>query len=345
MKYLHGGDRYQNREMLDFSANINPLGMPKGCMEAAIRGISESIYYPDYEGRDLVNELVKVEGINFNQIILGNGAAELIYAICYALLPQKALLAVPCFQEYEIALTNVDCKVDSYFLKREMEYQLDEDFLDAISKDTDIVFLCNPNNPTSGLIEKELLVKIAKRCQECNTYLVLDECFLPFVEEEPAFSMKTELETYSNLMILRAFTKVYAMPGLRLGYVMSANIDILQKIRSRMQPWNTSVPAQFAGLAALKDRDFLLATRQYLERERTYLEKNLISPFIKHIFKGHANFIFFEASSDLYLRFKEKKIILRDCSNFTNLEKGTYRIAIRTHKENERLITVLQEEK
>ncbi len=345
MKYLHGGDRYQNREMLDFSANINPLGMPKGCMDAAIRGISESIYYPDYDGTDLVNELAKVEEINFDQIILGNGAAELIYAICYTLLPKKALLAVPCFQEYEIALTNVDCKVDSYFLKRDLEYQLDDGFLDAISKDTDIIFLCNPNNPTGGLIKKELLVKIAKRCQECNTYLVLDECFLPFVEEETAISMKMELKKYSNLMVLRAFTKIYAMPGLRLGYLMSANIDMLKKIRSRMQPWNTSVPAQLAGLAALKDRDFLIATRQYIKRERIFLEKNLQSPFIQHIFEGHANFIFFEASSGLYQRFKENKMILRDCSNFRNLEKGTYRIAIRTHTENERLVTVLQEEK
>lgn len=340
MEYLHGGDRYLNRGMLDFSANINPLGMPKGCMEAAIQGISESIYYPDYEGRELVKELSKVEGCKTDQIILGNGAAELIYAICYALLPKKALLVAPCFQEYELALKNVDCKIESYFLQRDREYQLEGDFIDAISKDTDIVFLCNPNNPTGGLIEKELLIKIAKRCREYNAYLIIDECFLPFLEEETAFSMKTELKTYSNLLILRAFTKVYAMPGLRLGYIMSSNADILQAVRCKMQPWNTSMPAQFAGLAALKDREFLVKTRQYLCKERMYLEKNLRNN-VYHIYKGHANYIFFEASIDLYDRLRKKKIIIRDCSNFTNLDRGAYRIAIRTHEENETLIKAL----
>ncbi|MFA9464216.1 MAG: histidinol-phosphate transaminase [Velocimicrobium sp.] len=343
MQYVHGGDYHKNKGMLDFSANINPLGMPKGCMKEAMRGVLESVHYPDYEGRKLLHALTQSEGVDSHAIILGNGAAELIYAICYAIFPQKALVAVPCFQEYEIALHNVGCQVEHYCLKREMEYQLDEDFLLAITKEIDLVFLCNPNNPTGKLIEKELLTQIVTRCQECNTYLVIDECFLPFVIEEENYSMKAALENNPYLFILRAFTKIYAMPGLRLGYFISLNETMRTKIRSCMQPWNTSIPAQYAGLKALKDQEFIARTRAFIEKERTYLEKRLRLPVIDHVFKGQANFIFFEASKDLYRHLQDKQIIIRDCSNFENLSKGFYRIAILMHKENETLIRAIEE--
>ena len=343
MKYIHGGDRYQNKGMLDFSANINPLGMPKGCMEAAMRGIRESVYYPDYAGRELVSKLARVEGTSSENILLGNGAAELIYAICYTLMPKKALLAVPCFQEYEEALKVVGCKCEYYPLKREKEYQLDEDFLSYITKETEVIFLCNPNNPTGKLVDKELLIRIAKRCLTCNTYLIVDECFLPFVRKQEELSMKSEIKDFWNVLILRAFTKIYAMPGLRLGYLLSANVEILHKIRKRMQPWNTSTPAQFAGLEALKDKEFLTETHRVIQKEREYLEENLVSPVIHFVYKGEANFIFFEAVEDFYERMKEKQILIRDCSNFPNLKKGDYRIAVRSHEENETFIKALHE--
>lgn len=343
MEYIHGGDRYQNKGMLDFSANINPLGMPKGCMEAAMQGIRESVYYPDYEGRELVSELARTEGTLPENLLLGNGAAELIYAICYTLMPKKALLAVPCFQEYEAALTIAGAKTEYYHLKRENEYQIEEEFLSYITKDTEVVFLCNPNNPTGKLIEKELLLKIAKRCLLNHTYLIVDECFLPFINNELKYSMKSEISNFSNLIILRAFTKIYAMPGLRLGYMIADNQALLAQIRKRMQPWNTSMPAQFAGLEALKEKEFLLATHQVIQKERFYFEENLISPLIYKVYEGAANFIFFEAVADFYERMKAKKILIRDCSNFPNLNKGNYRIAIRSHKENETLIKALHE--
>lgn len=342
MEFQHGGDIYRNRTDYDFSSNINPLGMPEGCMAAVQRAISHIGEYPDYCGASLCRAIGEREGVNPRYVIPGNGAAELIYGLCYACRPRKALGMAPAFSEYENAVSAAGGKMQFWNLQECHGFALAEgcerDFLTAINGETDMVFLCNPNNPTGTVMDKATLIKIAERCERTDTYLCVDECFLPFLEEEELYTMKHELEAFPHLLVLRAFTKVYGMPGLRLGYILCADPVLGGRLRKCLPPWNTSVIAQAAGEAALKDEDFVMQTRLLIKAEKEYLIQELQNGLADRIYASRANFIFFHSREDLKERLLEKKILIRDCSNYRNLSRGYFRIAVRSHTENRELI-------
>lgn len=366
-EYTHGGDVYRNPVELDFSVNINPLGMPKKSLEAAQRALLLCGRYPDWQGEALCRAIANAEGVRAEQVILGNGAAELIYALCYflynrefrhdiakteeipgspaekeeslsALKRKKGLITAPSFAEYEAALLAAGGQAVFRDLKEEKEFRLEADFLTAITEEIGVLFLCNPNNPTGSLVDRELLLAIAQKCEETKTYFCLDECFLPFLEQEREFSLKGVLEQFPHLVILRAFTKIYGMPGLRLGYGMTANEGLLHGMRSCMQPWNTSIPAQAAGLEALKDRDYLEQTRQLIAKEREYLMGELKAGLAERVYPSNADFIFFRSRPDLKELLLKEKVLIRSCGNYRNLTEGYFRIGIHTHEENLELI-------
>lgn len=338
MSYLHGGDIYRNLAEYDFSVNINPLGMPKKSIKAAQEGILLSVRYPDYKGEELCMAIAEQKGILPEQMILGNGAAELIYVLCQALRPKKAVAAAPCFQEYEAAVQSVSGNMMYLDLEEARNFQLGEEILSDITKETDLLFLCNPNNPTGNLIEREFLEKIAEQCEATNTYFCLDECFLPFLERENHITLLGKIKQFPHLIILRAFTKIYGMPGLRLGYAVSANKGLLERMRKSLQPWNTSIPSQMAGIVALSDREFLHNTRTIIKREKEYLLGELSGGLAEKIYASSANYIFFKSRKDLKERLLQQKILIRACGNYRNLSNEFFRIGIRTHEENQVLI-------
>lgn len=334
----HGGDCYRNRIDYDFSINVNPLGMPQASIEAACQGIRLSGRYPDEKGEALCKALAKKEGVAKENILLGNGAAELIYALCHSLRPQKALAPAPCFMEYESAILAAGGKMTYYPLAEEKDFDLEEGFLSAITEETEIVFLCNPGNPTGRLIEQQLLWKIALKCEKMGIWLCVDECFLPFMRAEKELSMIGK-QQLSHLVVLRAFTKVYGMPGLRLGYACLSSKMLLDKMKASMQPWNTSVPAQMAGIAALQeDESYLEKTRKLIDEEKKYLLNELSKGLAEKVIPSEANFILFKGRADLQKLLLKEKVLIRDCSNFENLAEGYFRIGIRTHEENVELI-------
>ena len=337
---VHGGDIYSKAYRLDFSTNINPFGMPESLKQAAIKGIDASIHYPDVQCRELINAIAKKEEIPSDWIICGNGAAELLFSLVSAKKPQKALLVSPGFAEYEQALNTVNCDIRYYELSKERGFLLGEEYLESLQQDLDIVFLCNPNNPTGLLIPTELLKKIVDICKEKQIFLVLDECFLEFVSDELMNPQKKILKEMPNLFILKAFTKMYGMPGLRLGYGLCSDIPLLEQMHQMTQPWNVSVPAQFAGVAACKETDFVLKTRIYITQEREYLS-NELKRLKFTVYDSQANYIFFEAPKNLWDLCEKENILIRDCSNYHGLTKGYYRIAVKTRQENEELIRVL----
>ena len=337
---VHGGDIYSKAYRLDFSTNINPFGMPESLKQAAIKGIDASIHYPDVQCRELINAIAKKEEIPSDWIICGNGAAELLFSLVSAKKPQKALLVSPGFAEYEQALNTVNCDIRYYELSKERGFLLGEEYLESLQQDLDIVFLCNPNNPTGLLIPTELLKKIVDICKEKQIFLVLDECFLEFVSDELMNPQKKILKEMPNLFILKAFTKMYGMPGLRLGYGLCSDIPLLEQMHQMTQPWNVSVPAQFAGVAACKETDFVLKTRIYITQEREYLS-NELKRLKFTVYDSQANYIFFEAPKNLWDLCEKENILIRDCSNYHGLTKGYYRIAVKTRQENEELIQVL----
>ena len=337
-KAIHGGDIYRNNVKFDFSANINPLGTPESVMTAMVDSLKNCANYPDVNCTQLVKALSKHENVPEDTILCGNGAADVIFSLVYAVKPQKALIQAPTFAEYEQALKSVDCGIEYFYTKKEQNFEITSEILSYISNDLDIMFLCNPNNPTGVLIDAKLLQEIADKCQKCNVIFVIDECFQEFIDEKQ--SAKSHFKQNTQIVILKAFTKIYALAGIRLGYCMSHNKKLLAKMKSCTQPWNVSVVAQAAGVSALLETKFVEKTLDFIKTERQFLISNL-KKLNFYVYNSKANYIFFEADEDLFDKCLEKGILIRDCSNYVGLKKGFYRIAVRTRTENESLINTL----
>lgn len=344
----HGGDIYSYEQKygslpLDFSANINPLGLPKG-VKAAIKAMSkEHCAYPDIYCRELCAEIGRLEQLNNEYVFCSNGAADIIYRITYGLSPKRALLTAPAFSEYETALGKIGCQVDYYKLSCENDFKVNADFIERIESH-DMIFICNPNNPTGQVIDKALLLEIARKCRDIGCILVIDECFNDFLDKPEQYTLKNELESFSNLIILKAFTKIYAMAGLRLGYCLTSNGSYLEKISEAGQPWAVSTVAQTAGIAALKDIEYISKTKLLIKREREYLVNELRKAGMK-VFSSYANYILFYAAGELelYTSLLDKGILIRNCDNYVGLSKGYYRIAVKNHSCNRKLIRALNE--
>lgn len=338
-KNPHGGDIYDREILYDFSANTNPFGTPEGVKEAMIRALSRVHHYPDPYCRELVGAISGFEAVPEDYVLCGNGAAELIYAYCDAVRPKRALELAPTFSEYSLGLDRVGCGVERYFLKKERDFQPDGDLLRAVEqKKPDVIFLCNPNNPTGQLLPEGLLRKLLSLCQQKGIRLFLDECFLDLTEE--GVSMKSALGEHPELLILKAFTKSYGMAGVRLGYCMSADSALLTRMSRTVQPWNVSMLAQSAGVAALGETEFLRNTRALIRRERAWLKENLEALGFR-VCPSRVNFLLFHGQPGLCEPLREQGIALRNCDNYHGLEPGWYRCAVRQRRENQALITAL----
>lgn len=354
-KLIHGGDIYSAREqlakrkdppkILDFSANINPLGLPEG-VKQAIRDAADSFdIYPDPLCRELVSGLSIHEEVPREWILCGNGAADVIYRAVYAVKPKKAMVLAPTFAEYEEALNASDCTVVHYELREEDGFEAGEGLLDALDEGLDMLFLCNPNNPTGRLMNKDFLLKVLRRCKKLRILLFMDECFNEFLEEPQEYTTKEYLKVFDNLIILKAFTKIYAMAGLRLGHCISANTELLKRIFEAGQPWSVSTPAQIAGIRTMEEKAYLVETKKLIREEREYL----IPQFAKlgiTVIGSNANYIFVKdggGEKPLHEMLFEKGILIRNCDNYHGLGPGYYRICIRKHEENAVLIGALKE--
>lgn len=334
--YIHGGDVYRHPGVLDFSANLNPLGTPETVIRAAQDSIWKINQYPDACQEELLEALAGYEGVLRDWLICGNGAAELIFALVHAVRPKRALLPAPTFAEYEQALRACGCEINYISLEEYSGFVPGEEVLDAITEDIDLLFWCNPNNPTGVLTSSELLAAIMEQCRGTGTLLAVDECFLDFVEDGERASLKSYLKENRHVFLLKAFTKRYAMPGIRLGYGITANEALLEAMERQVQPWNVSVPAQAAGIAALKEIDYVEQARRTITQERAFLLKKLKSLGLT-TYESRANYIFFQGQEDLYEKLLEENILIRDCSNYPGLRKGYYRIAVKNHAQNQQL--------
>lgn len=340
--YVHGGDVYKHRVTLDFSANVNPFGTPEP-VKAAICAAAEDVSrYPDPYCTALREKLAAKTGVLPDEILCGNGAAELIFSFVQAVKPKTALLPVPSFAEYETALRTAGVEPVFDPLSRDDGFALSERILDSITLETDVLLLCSPNNPTGRSIGKELLLKILDRCRKTGTWLFLDECFQDLTDADKAFSLIGSLRDGDRALILKAFTKTYGMAGVRLGYAISKNRDLLRNMSEAVQPWNVSTLAQSAGLAALDCPDWAQKARELFRTEKAYLIKELSALGVSVLY-GDANFLLLAGVPTLYERLLERGILVRDCANFRGLEKGDVRIAVRTHAENAALIAAITE--
>lgn len=340
-KNPHGGDIYGGEIALDFSANTNPFGTPQGIVDAVCGVLPEMHRYPDPYCRKLIRGISEFEGVPEPYILCGNGAAELIYAYCEAVRPGLAVELAPTFSEYALGLERVGSRVERYHLRQEQEFELDEGFLPYLAAvKPDAVFLCNPNNPTGKVIPSSRLRQILTFCADNGIRLFVDECFLDL--SDSGESLKTFLAQNPQLFILKAFTKSYGMAGIRLGYGLCADPALLEQMSKTVQPWNVSSLAQAAGVAALQEQAFLQKTRALIPVERQWLKTQMESLGF-WVCPSSANYLLFKGPAGLHLKLKEKKIAIRNCDNYKGLGQGWYRIAVRQHEENEKLIQAMKE--
>lgn len=341
-KFEHGGDVYRNDVEYDFSINVNPFGMPEKVKKALIEKIDLNEKYPDDKCEELINSLSRFHNVKKEFIICGNGASEIINNVIRVLKPKKALLMAPTFSGYEKSLINTDAKIDYYYLNHQNNFEIKEDILNYITNQVDIIFLCNPNNPVGNITSNDLLFKIIKKCRKTKTFIVVDECFLPFVKDYDKISVVSLLDKYNNLFILNAFTKLYAIPGLRLGYGLTSNTKLVELLKNEASDWNVSMMAQIAGVECLKEVDYVESTLDFLTKEQRYMQFEL-SQLVEKVYEPKANFIFFESIPNLREKLLYKKILIRSCENYEGLNDKYYRVAIRKHDQNIKLIEALRE--
>lgn len=349
-QYVHGGDIYsdptlkQNKEMLDYSANINPLGIPSGVRSAIKAAVADSVNYPDPFCRELRARIGRRFSVPAEMVYCGNGAADVLFRIMTALQPKRTLLLAPAFADYEKAALTVDSKIDFFILHEENGFAVTPEILKAITKRTQMVVLCNPNNPTGKLMDKELLLAVLKHCEELHIPLLIDECFMDFVQNEEEYSLKDQLAAHPGLVILKAFTKIFAIPGVRLGFCLTSDTVLIDKLYACGQDWNVSVLAQAAGVAALEETDYLAETHELIDTEKAYLAAQLRIIGLK-VFEGAANYLLIKSLHNYPWPEKLRKhhILIRDCSNYRGLSSGFYRIAVKTRRDNRRLIKIMKE--
>jgi threonine-phosphate decarboxylase len=348
----HGGDVYARgrefnldaNEIMDFSASINPLGPPAAARRAFARSYREISRYPEPYGERLRDALAKRHDLAPNEILLGNGSTQLIYLICQTLKPRDALVIAPAFSEYENALRLSGAKTDFLVLRQETGFRLLLDrFLAAWTPDFDVAFLSTPNGATGTPIPKTEIAEIARTARETERFVVIDEAFVDFIEDE---SVKKLIQENPFLIVLRSLTKYYALPGLRLGYLL-AHARTLAHFAARQEPWSVNGPAQRVALACLADADFRSRTRRWLAGERDFLLRGLSRLPGLRPYPSSANFLLVSienldfTAAELRFALLRRRILIRACDSFLGLGPRYFRVAVRRRKENRTLVQAL----
>ncbi|MBX7291288.1 threonine-phosphate decarboxylase CobD [Clostridium chauvoei] len=350
-KSIHGGNtaeisrKYGINEsnLVDFSDNINPLGLSKEVKKAMINAIDKVEKYPDITYYNLINSISCYEGIDRKKLFLGNGAAEVIFNVVRGLKPKKVLIPAPTFGEYEEATLSINGKVEYYHLNEINNFELDEELLNKL-EGIDMLFICNPNNPTGVLTSCEYIEKIAKKALKTNTVVVVDESFLDFLEDDSNYSCINILDKYENLIIIKSLTKFFSMPGIRIGYGISSNRSIREKINKVTIAWSVNIVAAESIIVALKENGYIEESKDFIKEEQEYLYNSLKLFKDLKVFKPSVNFIMFKVLIDIDLKdiLIQEGILIRSCDNYEGLDNSYYRVAVRTRKENDILIDKLK---
>ncbi len=352
---IHGGEIYDKEIDLDFSVNLNPYPCPKSVIEAVRAAASDVARYPDLEQRKYRDAVCRAENACLkgkftpDNIIGGNGASEILSCLVNMLRPKRVLLPVPCFYGYVHALEMADgCEINEFPLDCHNGFVLTEDFAERITEDTDLVILGNPNNPTGRCVDRNVLERVIDRCRDTNTSLIVDECFIRLTTTESfgreCVSARQYIGTFDKLFVVDAYTKLFSIPGVRVGFALSGaeNIKRLQKF---LPEWNMSVFAQSAGIACadiIADSSFVGKSSDIILREKKFMSENLRLMGIE-VYESDANFFLVRAGRRLGKRLLDNGILVRDCSNFKGLDDNYFRIALKDRVSNGILLRMIKE--
>ena len=347
-EYSHGGNaafELGKENIIDLSANINPLGMPEGVEDAIISGISRCTRYPDNFSRGLTEKIAGYENVDAGRIFCAGGASDVIFRLPKAVNARKVMITAPSFADYERSARAAEAEVIRHALSSAGDFDLGTDFVEDVSRlEPDMVFVCNPNNPTGRLVEPGLIEDLLECCRRTCAHVVVDECFLDFTTQAKEYTSKRFLENYKNIVILKAFTKVFALPGIRLGYAMCGDMELTQKLYGFGADWPVSNLAQSAGVAAIENAEsFISETVRFVSAERLMLEEEL-NDLGYTVITAAANYVFLQNpySFDLCRELDREGIRIRSCANFYGLDGSYCRIAVSNRDNNEKLLSTIK---
>lgn len=326
----------------DFSANINPIGVPKSLLASIQNSLANLIYYPDVNYKNLRQNLAQLYNYDVNKIWVGNGSVDLIFNIIEILNSKHALLLAPTFGEYEHAFTKSGAAVSHYYLNESDDFKLDINLLiDYLNQnhEIDTICLCNPNNPTGSLVNRFELRQLTSYCNNHGIWLLIDEAFNDFIEKKEQFTFVDDMTENDSVVIIKSLTKYYAIPGLRLGMCLLPNRQFFNTLVDYCEPWSVNTFAAELGPDVFNDQEYAEKTTQWLQTEKKYLETELNTiPELK-IYPSSVNYYLIKCSEvDLYQKLLDRGILIRNCDNYQGLEKGYYRVAVKSHQENEQLV-------
>lgn len=378
---FHGGNIYKVfrekniKEILDYSSNINPYGIPESLKSRIIKNLEILERYPDPDYVELREKLANLNNVNLSDIILGNGATEIIFLFMKVINPKKILIVSPTFGEYERAvkavgtsrnsidlscsddnknIENKEIEIEYFELKESDDFKLNIGNLkNQLEKKYDLLIICNPNNPTGKFLKLAQTEEILKECNKYDTKLFIDEAFIEFLADGMKESIINTEENKKNLFVTRAFTKFFAIPGLRLGYGMYFDKELEQKISEKKEPWSVNNIAELAGLTVLDDTEYIEKTLKWITKEKIYMYEKLNEISGIKVYETEVNFItgkideklFSEGLNVKVLREKmlEQGILIRDASNFKFLDERFFRLAIKDRTSNDRVIEAMKE--
>lgn len=344
---FHGGDiyKYKDKEIIDFSSNINPLGIPNSFKAKLMENLEMLTKYPDIHYKELRESIaIYLEIKDIENIVVGNGAVEIIYKSIKALDIEKVLIATPTFSEYKRAAEIEKVPFEEIKTYREDGFTCLDTLVKKITPKS-LVVLCNPNNPTGTLTTIDHICKLAQQLLGKKGYLLLDEAFIEFTPDYPKGSMVDKLKDYPNIIVVRAFTKFFGMPGIRLGYGIFGDIQLANNVREILEPWNINTAAVIAGQTVLHDKDYIDKSKQWLNEERSYMFNKLNSLEGVTVVPTTTNFMLLKINGMSPWQVKEKllerDILIRTPEGFQGLDSNYFRVAIKDRISNNKLLDEL----
>lgn len=356
MKYTHGGDVVSASKLygldpgvfLDFSANVNPIGPSRAALEAVVANLDAVSRYPDPNCTELRDALGNYLGVNPANLVLGNGASELIHLVANMLRPKRALIAAPAFSEYAHALENAGCEIRWFPLAPENGFLPDMASIRRSLSGVDVLFICNPNNPSGSVLQKEPFFGVMDAAEREGIRVVVDEAFVDFLDDQDAVTLRHEAARRDNVFILGSLTKFFALPGLRVGYGVGSARFIEEMWQSK-DPWSVNALAQKAAVASLTDAGYAAKTRSLIRDERAFLYESLARLPGLTVYPPAANYILFDLrgtgvlASQIQHNLGRKGILVRNCSDYPFLDGYWVRVAVRAREENRILLSSLEE--
>jgi threonine-phosphate decarboxylase len=340
----------KKEDIINYSSNINPLGISSKLKETLAQHVDAVTTYPDRNYKALRESIAQYTGSSPSDIVVGNGATELISLFLKITVPKNAVILGPAYSEYEREITLSGGAFSYFLLKEDDEFQLQIQALEKmLTPQVDLLVMCNPNNPTSTAISSKVIEQILKMCSVLHILVVIDETYVEFTDPKHCISAIPLIKQFKNLIILRGISKFFAAPGLRLGYAITSNPELIQKVHYMQNPWSVNTLADLGGTVMFSDSDFIKKTRDFIALERTRLIREFSALNGIKVFQPMANFVLLKilderiTSKDVFNICIRQGLMIRDCSSFESLGDRFIRVCFLTVQENNKLLRALQE--